>query len=199
MTRDPFDTALATARALHAQVPELRNFASWPTDLTSAGLAPRSIPATDLVADLVAPTLPLCRPLLDATRALAAHAHWKRTYTEAEVGADFRARYGYFELFGPAGHFHSASLRGYLGFWGAGLHYDWHHHQAEEIYFILAGSAEFHAENQPPVTIGPGQIRQHTAHQPHAMTTHDNPVLTFVLWRGTGLSGLPEMAGEHTL
>lgn len=186
------DDVLEAARQLHQAHPDLAAFASWPDDLTPTGLQPAHIPATDLVGDFgldgVAPT----RDLVAAIKASAHLAQWKHTYTEEEVGADFLNRYGYYELFGPTGHFHSTQLRGYVGYWGAGLDYDWHSHQAEELYLTLAGGAVFRS-NEDETFVGPHQTRQHKSWQSHAMTTTDQPILTFVLWRGEGMGDLPRM------
>ncbi len=130
--------------------------------------------------------------MVEAIAATAELANWKVTYTEEEVGADFLARYGYYELFGPTGHFHSTQLRGYVAYWGAGLNYDWHSHQAEELYVTLAGGAQFRVEGNEAF-VGPGQTRLHQSWQSHAMITGDQPILTFVLWRGAGLNALPQM------
>lgn len=186
------DDVLEAARQLHQAHPDLAAFASWPDDLTPTGLQPAHIPATDLVGDFgldgVAPT----RDLVAAIKASAHLAQWKHTYTEEEVGADFLNRYGYYELFGPTGHFHSTQLRGYVGYWGAGLDYDWHSHQAEELYLTLAGGAVFRSD-EDETFVGPNQTRQHKSWQSHAMTTTDQPILTFVLWRGEGMGDLPRM------
>ena len=131
MTNTSLAHVLDAARALHQATPLLSGFAPWPVDIMPAPVAPLHVPAADLVAALGLAAPARCRPFVDAIRAATAHAHWKRTYTEAEVGADFLARYGYFELFGPTGHFHSHQLRGYIAYWGEGLNYDWHHHEAE--------------------------------------------------------------------
>ncbi|MCA0905956.1 hypothetical protein LCM27_06045 [Ruegeria marisrubri] len=186
------DDVLEAARQLHQAHPDLAAFASWPDDLTPTGLQPAHIPATDLVGDFdldgVAPT----RDLVAAIKASAHLAQWKLTYTEEEVGADFLKRYGYYELFGPTGHFHSTQLRGYVGYWGASLDYDWHSHQAEELYLTLAGGAVFRSD-EDETFVGPNQTRQHKSWQSHAMTTTDQPILTFVLWRGEGMGDLPRM------
>ncbi|WP_209834746.1 dimethylsulfonioproprionate lyase family protein [Ruegeria sp. HKCCE3926] len=186
------DDVLEAARQLHQAHRDLAAFASWPDDLTPTGLQPAHIPATDLVGDFgldgVAPT----RDLVAAIKASAHLAQWKHTYTEEEVGADFLNRYGYYELLGPTGHFHSTQLRGYVGYWGAGLDYDWHSHQAEELYLTLAGGAVFRS-NEDETFVGPHQTRQHKSWQSHAMTTMDQPILTFVLWRGEGMGDLPRM------
>ncbi|SDC44487.1 dimethylsulfonioproprionate lyase family protein [Ruegeria marina] len=179
---------LAAARALHAAHPDLAGFAPWPDDLEPVECIPVPVPATGLVAGFDLPGTPLTQPLIDAIRATVHLARWTRTYSEAEVGADFLNRYGYYELFGPTGHFHSTRLRGYVAYWGEGLTYDWHRHEAEEIYLVLAGGARFRSA-EDSIETGPGQTRAHVSWQFHAMDTTDRPVLTFVLWRGAGMAG----------
>lgn len=183
---------LEAARQLHAVHPDLNEFAPWPDDLTPANLQPRHIPAADLVASFALAGTEQTGALIEAVKASTHLASWKRTYTEEEVGADFRNRYGYFELFGPTGHFHSSQLRGYVGYWGERLSYDWHSHEAEELYLNLAGEAVFKAEGDI-ATVRAGEIRGHTSWQSHAMDTTDQPILTFVLWRGAGMADLPRM------
>jgi hypothetical protein len=36
----------------------------------------------------------------------------------------------------------------------------------------------------------------HHNYQPHALTMTDGPILTFVLWRGAGMEGLPLMGAR---
>ncbi len=186
------DDVLDAARHLHQAHPDLAAFAEWPTDLAPSGLPPSPIPATPLVREFDLPGTAATQPLVSAIAATAELAHWKLTYTEDEVGADFLARYGYYELFGPTGHFHSTQLRGYVAYWGAGLNYDWHSHQAEELYVTLAGGAHFRVQGDEAF-VGPEQTRLHQSWQSHAMITTGQPILTFVLWRGAGLNALPQM------
>ncbi|WP_170402997.1 dimethylsulfonioproprionate lyase family protein [Ruegeria arenilitoris] len=186
------DDVLEAARQLHQAHPDLSAFGAWPTDLTATQLQSSPIPAVDLVRNFDAGGSETTKTLSDAIKAAAHLAHWKLTYTEDEVGADFLNRYGYYELFGPTGHFHSTQLRGYVAYWGAGLHYDWHSHQAEELYLTLAGGAVFRVAGDDSF-VGPNQTRHHESWQSHAMTTTDQPILTFVLWRGEGMDDLPRM------
>ncbi|WP_164661914.1 dimethylsulfonioproprionate lyase family protein [Tropicibacter sp. Alg240-R139] len=186
------DAVLEAARQLHNLHPDLNGFAPWPDDLTPSGLQPRAVPATDLVANLALPGTPQTDALVQAVKAATHLASWKRTYTEEEVGTDFRNRYGYFELFGPTGHFHSTQLRGYIGYWGERLSYDWHSHEAEELYLSIAGEATFYAD-EDEASFQAGQTRAHTSWQSHAMVTNGHPILTFVLWRGAGMADLPKM------
>jgi mannose-6-phosphate isomerase-like protein (cupin superfamily) len=185
--------ALKAAEALHRSTPELQEFAPWPDDLRDTDFTPHTIPATELVANCTAPDTEATRAFIEAIKALAPHAAWKRTYTEDEVGAEFLSRYGYFELYGPTGMARSDSARAYVGYWGENLVYDWHHHEAEALYFTLAGAATFMAENEDSAFVTPGQSRQHTSHQPHAMATGAGPILTYIVWRGPGMDGLPMM------
>ncbi len=186
------DDVLAAAQRLHQSHSALSEFGPWPTDLSATDLQPCAVPAADLVRDFERPGTGRTQALIDAVRATTHLAHWKRTYTEEEVGADFLQRYGYYELFGPTGHFHSTQLRGYIGYWGEGLNYDWHSHQAEELYLTLAGGAMFRIEGNEAL-VGPDQTRVHASWQSHAMITSDQPILTFVLWRGEGMADLPKM------
>ncbi|WP_170762054.1 dimethylsulfonioproprionate lyase family protein [Ruegeria lacuscaerulensis] len=186
------DDVLEAARQLHLGHPDLSGFGAWPSDLTSTGLQPSPTPATDLVQEFDVEGSNRTDALTQAIKATAHLAHWKHTYTEEEVGADFLNRYGYYELFGPTGHFHSTQLRGYVGYWGAALNYDWHSHQAEEMYLTLAGGALFKVEGDVTY-VGTDQTRMHKSWQSHAMVTTDQPILTFVLWRGEGMGDLPRM------
>ncbi|WP_245709810.1 dimethylsulfonioproprionate lyase family protein [Ruegeria halocynthiae] len=186
------EDVLEAARQLHQTHPTLADFGDWPTDLSAADVQPVQVPATRLIREFDLDGTDTTQALVTAIAATAKLAHWKQTYTEKEVGADFLARFGYYELFGPGGHFHSTQLRGYIAYWGAGLHYDWHSHQAEELYLTLAGEAQFRIRGNEKI-IGPGQTRLHKSWQSHAMTTSDKPILTFVLWRGDGLGDLPRM------
>ena len=186
------DDVLQAAQRLHQVHSDLTGFGPWPDDLSPTGLQPCPVPATDLVRAFDLDGGAQTYDLIDAIKATAHLAHWKHTYTEEQVGADFLNRYGYYELFGPTGHFHSTRLRGYIAYWGAGLTYDWHSHQAEEMYLTLAGGALFRVDGNE-VHLGPGQTRVHGSWQSHAMTTTDQPILTYVLWRGEGMGDLPRM------
>ncbi|MEL7462955.1 MAG: dimethylsulfonioproprionate lyase family protein [Pseudomonadota bacterium] len=189
---DPLADLLREARRFHEATPALADFAAWPDDLSPDDNAPIHVPAADLVAGYDAPTV--APDFVAAIRAAVPLMEWRQSYTEAEVGAEFLSRYCYFELFGPRGHFRTDQARGYVGYWGEGLHYDWHDHEAEELYFVLGGSAQFMAEGKEDAVVSAGETQHHTANQRHAMTTGEKPILTYVLWRGAGLAGVPAMS-----
>ncbi|WP_260003188.1 dimethylsulfonioproprionate lyase family protein [Leisingera caerulea] len=198
----PAEQSLAFARAYHqltlliAATPPLIQFAGWPMALPAEKPAPRKIPAADLLKSWADGHTGVTLSLRDAVRGITDYADWQQTYTEEEVGAEFLSRYGYFELVGPSGHFQSNEVRAYIAYWGENLYYPWHQHEAEELYYIIAGEALFEAAGMPPQILRAGDTRLHTSNQPHAMTTAGSPVLALVLWRGAGLTGLPRMSAE---
>lgn len=192
MTAAALAAAYEAARGLVATMPALAAFATLP-EAALAEKPGRRIPATALVEAWEGSAVPATQPVIEAIRAATPYADWQQTYREEEVGADFLARYGWFELAGPTGHVQTTEARAFIAYWGAGLHYDWHLHEAEGLYVVLAGRATFLAEGAPPAEIGPGGTRHHAAFQPHAMTTTDSAVLTLVLWRGAGLDGMARM------
>lgn len=193
MSAAGLDRLIAATGNLVRATPTLRDFVAWPDAPRRSRLAPLAIPAIPLIKAMAAPASPRTAPVVAAVKAAAGIANWQQTYTEAEVGRDFLNRYGWFELLGPTGHFLSDTTRAYIAFWGEGLHYPMHLHEAEELYYILAGAAEFHAAGWPSVLVGPEGTRHHASNQPHAMDTHAEPVLTLVLWRGAGLGGSARM------
>ncbi|PZQ95274.1 MAG: hypothetical protein DI533_19590 [Cereibacter sphaeroides] len=194
MTRAAFDNLFATVGALICTTPELRDFVDWPDAPAFPGVPALGVPAIPLITGLQAVAAAQTAPIVEAIKAVASQAYWQQTYSEAEVGRDFLNRYGWFELVGPTGHYLSDTMRAYIAFWGEGLHYPMHLHEAEELYYILAGSAEFHAAGQGSAILRPQDARHHASNQPHAMDTHAEPVLTLILWRGVGLDGNARMA-----
>ena len=62
--------------------------------------------------------------------------------------------------------------------------YPEHNHAAEELYFILAGQADWVKDNDDPKTLGAGRFVHHEPWQQHAMSTGSEPMLA--LWGWTG-------------
>ncbi len=189
MSEAAFAPAFARLTGLIADTPALARFAPEAEPVWTER-APYTFPAVKRIIDWIAREAPDWFCLAD----IAPYAEWRQSYTAEEVGEDFLASYGYTEIVGPKGHYHCDTLRAYVGWWGPGLFYPWHDHEAEEIYYILAGHAEFESDGFPPARLGPGDTRLHTSRQRHAMTTTDSGILALALWRGTGIEGLPELS-----
>ena len=193
MTHSALDNVYAETASLVAARPELAAFAPFDTHAPAAGVGARAAPAMRFLQSLRAATHRDTAPLVAAIAAMAPEVHWRRPYTEEEVGLDFVNRFCSMELVGPTGHFRSSTIRAFIAYWGERLYYPWHLHEAEELYFILAGEARFEAAGQDSAILRPGDTRFHESNQPHDMTTVESPILALVLWRGAGLAGRPRI------
>lgn len=195
----PLRALLAETRAAVAADPALAAFAGpldW-AELPFQAPAPRALPA---MADLAAypalasaATLPLCQ----AIRAAAPHLHWRQSYTERQVGAEFLAGYGWFNLVSPEGPFVAEGIRISFGTWRAGLHYPRHWHAPEEIYLVVAGAATFVTDGMADAVLGPGGTRRHPANVPHSARMDHGPLLAMAIWKGERLMQVSALAGEN--
>ena len=131
-------------------------------------------------------------PIIEAIKKNASEANWRQTYSISEVGKDFANRHCYFELIGPNGHFYNEAIRGFVCYWGEYLNYNWHSHEAEEIYHILGGKALFKTKTMTKV-LKANETQFHKSWESHAMETLEEPLLAFILWRGKGLDQLAKM------
>ena len=126
---------------------------------------------------------PVCAELL----AVAARLAWHRTYTQADVSSGaiealFLERYGWCELLRGR-----ALACGFL-LLGPGVHYPAHHHQPEELYLPLSGTAEWQQGDGVWRERPAGALIHHAALEPHAMRTGSDPLLALYLWRGSDLA-----------
>ncbi len=178
-----FRQLLSAAHEEYEASPELCDFAEWPTDLTYVAPRPRAVPALPQISAMADEGA-----LQAALAAVVDHADWVQTYSEAEVGREFLNNYGYIELFGPGGIFTSSQCRAFIGYWGQGLYYPMHDHEAEEAYLVIGGRGLFEADGEVPADLGPGGVRIHAPFQSHAMEMRDAPMLALCLWRGPGMA-----------
>ncbi len=179
-----FNALLNEAQKVHAH-PDISAFCPFPTDLIYQDLPSHHINAARLMeADSDLSTTPDLAAFRDAWVAASPVAPWRETYKNTAIGDDFLTRFGCYELIGAGGPFNSDQMRSFVVYMPAGLWYTWHHHPAEELYHVIAGEAEFLLEGETPRTLRPGDSAFHPTNRPHAMRTHDKPVMAYVLWRG---------------
>lgn len=186
MGREVFERALAEVKAFYEASPDMQAFTPFPPadDLKFREMEPFYInPATLFAEDETIRTAGF-EAAKDALLAVKDVAAWRETYRGTNIGEDFLNRFGCYELFGWEGHFECQSTRGFLVYSTGDLYYPWHHHPAEEMYFILAGEAEFATEGNSPKMLKPGDTVFHAENQPHNMQTRENGVLAWVQWRG---------------
>lgn len=171
--------------ALHARHPALRDFCTLPDPLPDQTFTPWMSRAAPLVMENPGASTPDLTPLRDALMAAGPHAKWRETYRGSNIGDDFVDRFGVFQLIGPsAAPFRATHMRSFISWTPPGMHYTWHHHPAEELYVVLAGEAEFAVHGKGAKILRPGDSIFHETMQPHSVVNHDQPVLSYVLWRG---------------
>lgn len=179
-----FTKLLDEVRASFAAHQSLREFCDFPADLSEQPVEPYFIPAARLMeedGDLFSPDHTALR---DAVIAASPVAQWRETYSGTRIAELFRERFACYCFIGNGGPYTAPDMGAYFVYMPAGLYYPFHHHPAEELYFIIAGEAEFMLEGSAPKTLGPGEHVFHPSMRPHATQTHDHPFLALVLWRG---------------
>ena len=186
MAREIFENALAEVKRFYEASPEMTGFTPFPdgSQLAWRELEPYKIHAADLFAEDSGLETSEFASVRDALIDLKDQALWRETYKDTNIGEDFLTRFGCYELFGLDGHFRCETTRGFIVYSPGGLYYPWHHHPAEEIYFILAGEAEFATEGNQAKMLKPGDTVFHQENQPHNMQTREKGVLAWVQWRG---------------
>lgn len=63
----------------------------------------------------------------------------------------------------------------------------------------MSGLGYFESEGAEAALLKTGDTRMHHSYQPHALTMTDGPILTFVLWRGDGMEGVPTNGSKIAL
>jgi len=186
MSQELFENALAEVKAFYEASPQLMAFQTFPDDseFKWSNLEPHYINPATLFAEDKTLFSDGFASVRDALIAVKDSALWRETYKNTNIGSDFMNRFGCYELFGWEGHFSCHSTRGFIVYSQGELYYPWHHHPAEEMYFILAGEAEFATEGNAPRMLKPGDTVFHAKNQPHNMETKQKGVLAWVQWRG---------------
>ena len=194
---DLIDEAHGLLAALHS--PLLNGFLElWPAAgrrTAPADTAGAPIPGLRHLSEASARAAPFCTPFA-ATLVAAAHTlSWRRSYTEALVGADFWDNYGWAEFVGLTGFAPSERLACGLMLLGPRVSYPLHHHEAEEIYVPLSGAAHWKLGAYPWEALPPGSVIHHPSNESHAMRTDSTPLLALYLWRSENLAQKSRLDG----
>jgi len=193
---------LDLVRERHKTDPALKAFCAFPDDITAQTCTAYHVPAADRLdaetgfSDRAMD--PLARAFLEAGPA----AQWRETYKGAGLPPAFMDAFGCWCLIGEGGPYRSAHIASYLLYMPAHLWYPWHHHPAEEMYTVLAGGGAFFLSGEAPRRLRTGDSILHAANQPHALQTHEEPILAYVVWRnGFGIKPVltPEEEVERPL
>jgi mannose-6-phosphate isomerase-like protein (cupin superfamily) len=151
--------------------------------------APRGFPVVErhLAGATAMAATAEAKALATALRDNAAALAWHEGYTNYAGEPDMealRANYAYTDLVGPGALLSSECI--YLGvsLQAPQTFYPPHVHKAVEVYYVIAGTAEWQRGAEPWTVRPPGSFLLHGSGVCHAMRTRDEPLLTLTAWIG---------------
>ena len=155
-------------------------------------VSPTHLPVTDTFASTLSHATDETRVLLSAFIEEKASRKWEQSYTQADgvVGRDMLADYGFAEVIGKLGPFVSTRIRSGIGVWGPNIVYPAHRHQAEEVYVLLAGSAEFQRGQGDDASVeikNAGDVVFVPSKLIHGFRTMEEPLVVFYIWQAGDL------------
>jgi len=157
-------------------------------EAASGSVAPA--PVRQPVTRFVAPASklsshPESAALAAATRAAEGALAWHPAYPQLAGDpryADFLAGYSYADVAGPRGPFVTPDMAAFLTVQAPGVTYPAHAHPAFEVYYIIAGRAEWKRGGEDWRFREPGTFIVHLSGQAHAMRTGAEPLLAAAVW-----------------
>ena len=162
---------------------KLSNFVKWPKNLVLKEKTTHKINVTEKLSIWKSSGDHQIDKIHNLISNLAPYVNWNNGYSEDQTSKEFLDKYGFFELIGPTGHYETSEMALYVNFLDQNAYYPWHNHEAEELYFIVSGKAKFECKDQNIEILSSTKTRLHKSFQPHAITTIENQVLSFVIWK----------------
>jgi hypothetical protein len=174
-------------RELHS--PQVAAFLDdWPATPEPRSVDPNALPVLRWLPQVRKEALPFSARFINACADAAALLAWRRSYTAAEVSAEFLDNYGWTELVGLEGPLPSEQLACGVLLLGPQVTYPAHLHEAEEIYVPLAGTAAWRRGEEDWCDRPPGTVIHHARYEPHAMRTGASALLALYVWRSKDLA-----------
>ena len=171
----------------HAAVQRFRDkVADWGRQWQPA--TPHDLPAVAWLSRALSHTQTETHALTALFEQEKSSRRWEQSYSKADglVGQDMLAGYAFAEVIGKQGPFVSERVRAGLGIWAPNIVYPPHRHQAEEVYMVLAGSAEFLlGEGSAAVTSihEAGEAVFVPSRQWHGFHTGRAPLVVLYIWQ----------------
>ncbi len=152
-------------------------------------IAPIYLPAADFLADAIQLTNSQTRELVELFERRKKHLCWEQSYKKQDgvISDAMLAGYGFAEIIGQQGPFVSDRIRAGIGIWGPDIVYPSHQHEAEEIYIVLAGSAEFKIDGSNAEKRSAGDVIFVESNTPHGFHTTDQSLVIYYLWQAGDL------------
>jgi quercetin dioxygenase-like cupin family protein len=161
----------------------------WPVGMPrAADASPASIPGLRHLPAAVQRAPSFSARLAGALVSAAPTLTWRRSYTPDVVGQEFWDNYGWTELVGLSSPAYSERLACGIMLLGPRVTYPLHHHEAEELYLPLSGTADWKLGANPWEAQAPGSVIHHPSNLSHAMRTGEAALLALYLWRSDNLA-----------
>lgn len=158
-------------------------------------------PAHQAVADYL-PTAPAACDARGSTllQVFVEHGRllrWEQSYRKQDglVPDAMLDGYGFAEIIGSRGPFVSDRIRAGIAGWGPEIDYPRHHHQAEEAYVLLGGSAEFHLQQAQPEIYRGGDVVYVSPNRRHGFRTKSERLWMCYLWQAGDLRQTSDFSG----
>ncbi len=108
---------------------------------------------------------------------------WRRARPE-RIPEPFLHHYAFVEICGPEGMVEANDFRFGLYLQAPGADYPPHCHEAEELYLIVSGTAQWQTDDGEFAARPPGTLIHHLPWQWHATRTQGQPLLALWSWAG---------------
>src|SRR5258708_30573211 len=115
--------------------------AEWPRTYVSRAVSASSLPVLRWLTEIGGDRAAFAVDLVAAVCRAAPSMAWRQTYSTKDVSAAFLDNYGWSEILGTNRPCAGARIACGLLLLGPSTHYPRHHHEAEEIYLPLRGTA----------------------------------------------------------
>ncbi|MFK8081154.1 MAG: dimethylsulfonioproprionate lyase family protein [Granulosicoccus sp.] len=109
--------------------------------------------------------------------------HWNDTGAAAK-GDNIQQHLAFVELLGPTGMTLNDHCRVGLFFQNAHAEYPMHRHAAQELYFVISGTALWKQSDSDFTPKPTGSFIHHASWKPHGTTTISEPMLAMWCWTG---------------
>ena len=152
-------------------------------------VTPAYLAAADFLSTANATINPRIQALLAVFERHKNRLRWEQSYKKEDglVSAAMLAGYGFAEIIGQRGPFVSDRIRAGIGIWGPDIVYPRHQHEAEEIYVVLAGAAEFKLGSGVETRQSVGDVVYVESNMPHGFRTTDQSLVVYYLWQAGDL------------
>jgi len=186
----PVQIAARTEQFLQSvQLPVLAPFlADWPRTYQCRTVAAGGLPVLRWLSTIATDPAAFGADVVSALCEAAPSLAWRQSYTLKDLESAFLDNYGWTEIMGLSGPVASERIACGFLLLGPFTHYPHHHHEAEEFYLPLSGTAAWQQGEAPWQERPPGAAIHHISGESHAMRTGAGPLLALYLWRSANLA-----------